>query len=526
MRSASSIVVVALVVALPGCDLFAGLLGKPDTFAGVLSGGGETGILEIAVPKGAAKSAGLRPSFATGAPSSGQAVGAIHLKVGTVELSGTFDPATGQLQLSGSDSRGNWTLTGTFAADAFTGNYTGPNGPGSFVATHATSGAGDLRLYCGTASGDSTGAWNLVVSASGAAWGLGCGPNRCGQLKGTVSGGTVTLSSPDDPTLVITGTDDGTTASGTWRTDTKSGTWTGDTGTCDEIIQASGGPTQTDGGQVTNPVVPTPVMMNLTNAFDLALDGTSAYTFDDGAIVRCNVSDGIGCAATPYEQVTTAQVFPSAVAASAGTVYWAHEFRTISSCATATLPCAPTPFVDLGAQSFPSHLTVFGDHLYWLKESAGSRSVQACPLTGCDPTTGPVTVLDAPPLLEGVPVVGLALGADTLHVMGYFGTIWAFTMNNATSANIAGTLLVETGSGGSGLARDGNELLFAQPTAKKFRKCTLPACADASDIAGYDAATTPVAILRDASFWYLLNRGNPTGNDWDRGTGLLMRVGR
>lgn len=522
MRSATTLSVVLLASLVSACDLFA----SSDTFAGVLAGGGgRTGVLELAIPRGAAKSAGLLPSFALPAPASGGAVAAIHLQSGTVSLSGTFDPATGKLLLAGHDADGDWTLDGTFAADAFTGSYTSPDGPGSFVATHATSGGGALRLYCGTAAGGNGGTWNLIVSADGAAWGLGCGPEHCGELKGTVSGGTVTLGTPDDPALVVTGTDDGTHASGTWHNATESGTWSGSTDTCDELVEASqqGG---ADAGEVTLPTVPTPVMMNLTNPFDLALDGTHAYTFDDGAIVRCEVTTGVGCAASSIESVTPAQTFPSSLAVANGTVYWTHDFRTVSRCSTSSLPCTPAVFVDVGDQSFPSHLTVFGDHLYWLKEAGSARSVQACPLTGCDPVNGPVTVLDAPPLLEGVPVVGIALGADTLHVMGYFGTLWSFTMAGTTSANAAGTLLVETGNLGSGLARDGNELLYAQPSAKKFRRCTLPACSDSSDVAGYDAASTPVAILRDASFWYLLNRGNQTGNDWDHGTGLLMRVGR
>ena len=188
----------------------------------------------------------------------------------------------------------------------------------------------------------------------------------------------------------------------------------------------------------------------------------------------------------------------------------------------ASLPCTLAEFVDVGDSTYPSHLTVHAGHLYWLKESGGDRSVSACPVAGCG--SGPVAVLNAPALLSDVAVSGLAVGDDTLHVQAYFGAIYAFTLTSATASSGTGSLVVETGAACGGLNRVGSTLYFAQPEAKKFRKCSLPACADASDVSCYEATSTPAGITANDTHVFLLNRGNATGNTFDAGTGLIMRA--
>ncbi len=92
MRLGRSLVVVPFVLLLPACDL----LGGPDRFVGVLAGASTTGVLEVALPKGAASLTGIRLGFALPTPASGEAVATIFLSTGTIDLTGTFDPTTGQ----------------------------------------------------------------------------------------------------------------------------------------------------------------------------------------------------------------------------------------------------------------------------------------------------------------------------------------------------------------------------------------------------------------------------------------------
>ena len=69
MRLARSLIVVPIVVVLSACDL----LGGPDRFVGVLAGASTTGVIELALPKGAAKLSGIRRGFALPPPARGEA---------------------------------------------------------------------------------------------------------------------------------------------------------------------------------------------------------------------------------------------------------------------------------------------------------------------------------------------------------------------------------------------------------------------------------------------------------------------
>lgn len=79
---------------------------------------------------------------------------------GSVPLSGSFDPSTGSLELSG----GGYWLTATVVDGQATGEYAGPDGSGgTFVVT-----IGDtVEVYCGTYAGAADGhrgIWNVVRS--------------------------------------------------------------------------------------------------------------------------------------------------------------------------------------------------------------------------------------------------------------------------------------------------------------------------------------------------------------------------
>jgi hypothetical protein len=143
---------------------------------------------------------------------------------GTHALTGTYDPATDLLALSG----GGYTFNGLFnGSSQLSGNYTGNNGAGFFVAALST---GSAQAFCGTFTGDDDGTWNFVVNGtvlSGRA--LNSSGDLLVTLDGTVTSGDVSIVNPVLPTgpPLATGTVTGTSATGTWDTGTQSGTWTG-----------------------------------------------------------------------------------------------------------------------------------------------------------------------------------------------------------------------------------------------------------------------------------------------------------
>jgi hypothetical protein len=147
---------------------------------------------------------------------------------GTVSLTGTFDDQTGDLNLSG----GGYTFSGVISNGELVGNYTGPNGPGTFVALQAT--GASVSVFCGNFNGDTTGMWNVAISSDGSVAGTFTDDaNVSSPITGTSSNGTLTLEVPGGD-VTANGTVSGGSVTGTW-TDAGSGdtgNWTGSTGSC------------------------------------------------------------------------------------------------------------------------------------------------------------------------------------------------------------------------------------------------------------------------------------------------------
>jgi hypothetical protein len=216
--------ILALVVSVAGCN-DSNNNDRPATttrYAGTFTGSsGESGVMNFTVQQ--APPAGvtiIRAMITTTGTAS--VTGA-----GTVSLSGTFDDQTGDLNLSG----GGYTFSGVIANGELVGTYTGPNGPGTFVALQST--GANVSVFCGTFTGDTTGMWNVAVSSDGSAVGTFTDDaNTSTTVTGTSSNGTLTLDGGADVTA--NGTVSGGSVTGTW-TDAGSGdtgNWTGSTGSC------------------------------------------------------------------------------------------------------------------------------------------------------------------------------------------------------------------------------------------------------------------------------------------------------
>lgn len=192
------------------------------TFTGILSSddGQSSGAVEFvaetgspAPPAGAA--ALVAPVNITGTVTFG----------GTFTVTGTYDPATGDLTASG----GGFSFTGTYDGNGgLTGTWTGPGGlSGTFVATSGNAPA----VFCGTYDEDDDGSINGTFSffitgssITGEAY-----PQSGGgviPLGGTANGnGNLTITTQGQ--TIATGTRNGTDVSGDYDTGSSSGTWVG-----------------------------------------------------------------------------------------------------------------------------------------------------------------------------------------------------------------------------------------------------------------------------------------------------------
>ena len=142
---------------------------------------------------------------------------------GTEALTGTYDDATNQLNLSG----GGYTFTGVYdGTSRLEGTYTGGNGPGAFVTALDV---GNAIAFCGTFDGDDDGTWNFVVSGTSLSGSVLTSSGDLAPLDGTVTGTDISIVNPVNPTgpALATGTINGNDATGTWDTGVQSGTWTG-----------------------------------------------------------------------------------------------------------------------------------------------------------------------------------------------------------------------------------------------------------------------------------------------------------
>lgn len=207
-----------------GGDGGGGPSGQTSSFVGIVSvdDGSATGSLAVTIQSGtlappAGAGAALRvPVNATGTLTLG----------GTTSLTGTYDPDTDILALTG----GGYTFGGGFdGVDRLEGIWTGPGTSGTFVTTSGSSGV----AYCGTytatdGSGDS-GTFSIVVTGTivrGEAY------SSTDQvpipLDGVINGNAITIDNPLSANPLATGTRNGTTVSGTYDDGQGgTGTWTG-----------------------------------------------------------------------------------------------------------------------------------------------------------------------------------------------------------------------------------------------------------------------------------------------------------
>lgn len=543
---ATLLVAPALALSLTHCSSKDSETSKPQSAAagsyrGLLTGQSETGVLEVTISE-SSSSQSVRTQ-ATAGPSASVG-GTITLVNGgdEIELSGSYDAVTGTLTLTGIAPSGKYTLSGKSSGGAFDGTYTGPGGSGNFSLLPASDGA--VTLYCGTYDGDSSGVWNLVVDASGAALGSHCDASGCGALSGSVKGDAVELRDPEDTSALATGTTTGRTASGTWQGQKSSGgTWQGSVDACASVIPndgagGAGGATGTGeagaggssalggAGGATAGEAPSlsTVVTGLSDTFALSADDSFVYFFTGGAIHRCPVE---GCADAASEAMTGPLAVPSSVASSGSALFFTHDFHLIDSCAVSESPgCTATTFLDVGQSTYPSHLRVSGDMLYWLSEAASARKIQVCPTAGCSGEY-PKTILDSAdaPLLNGVAVSGLAMTDTNLYIASYTGGIFSFDMSDAETVD-AGSGVQAAGSnyGTGGLAVDGASLLWAELNDARLRTCTTPDCATVTDYIGGLASPAGVSVTPAGIF--IAERGTPAGNNaWAAGTAAI-RVAR
>jgi hypothetical protein len=191
-----------------------GTSGQPatggTTLRGAITGGAESGVLDISIPGATTTTKTLTP---LADPASNTVTGAITFKGGggTITLTGTYDAVTGNFSVMG----GGYSLTGNLKNGVATGSYTGPKGGGQFTA-NATS-AGAVTVYCGSfMSQGETGNWNVACTAGGACSGSFYSTTKMagGTLTGTIAGTTITLSDASGKGTPATGTVAGTAVTG------------------------------------------------------------------------------------------------------------------------------------------------------------------------------------------------------------------------------------------------------------------------------------------------------------------------
>lgn len=209
-----------------GGDGGGGPSGQSSSFVGIVSvdDGSATGSLAVTIQSGT-----LAPPAASRAASlldPVNATGTLTLG-GTTSLTGTYDPDTDILALTG----GGYTFGGGFdGVDRLEGIWTGPGATsGTFVATAGTTGV----AYCGTytatdGSGDS-GTFSIVVTGTTVRGEAYSSTDQVPiPLDGVISGTAITIYVPGTTTPLATGTRSGNTVSGTYDDGQGGvGTWTG-----------------------------------------------------------------------------------------------------------------------------------------------------------------------------------------------------------------------------------------------------------------------------------------------------------
>jgi hypothetical protein len=519
-------------------------------YQGLITGTTETGVLEVTIEK-ASSTQSVRTQ-ATGG--SGASVsGSISLVNGgkQITLTGSYDAVTGTLTLTGTTGSGKYSLTGKASGGSFAGTYTSPGNSGTFSLLPAISGA--VTMYCGTYGGDSSGVWNLVVDGSGTALGSHCDSKSCGALTGKVTDDTVELQDPGDPAASATGTISGTTASGTYQGKSNKGTWQGSVDGCDVVAPTDGaggaggagneaggaggaGEMGGAGGEATGAggeggaggsagiAMPTlsPVVSGLTDNFAVSADDTYVYFFTSGEIHRCPVA---GCTGDQGEKMI-GPIGSSSLATSGSALFFTRDFHLIQTCAVSASPgCTPTTFTDIGASTYPAHLRVFGDNVYWMSEVGQARKIQTCPTAGCSDGY-PKTILDSADaaLFHNVPVSGLEVTNTNLYIASFLGGILRFDMSDAETVNAASGVEATPSAYGTGeLAIVGDTMYWGELNDARVRSCALPACNVVTDY--LTGVSSPAGVSSSAAGLFLTERGTPTSpNVWAAGSGTIRVV--
>jgi hypothetical protein len=273
-------------------------------------------------------------------------------------------------------------------------------------------------------------------------------------------------------------------------------------GTVVSIYQRTGG--GSDGGTPSDGGVDAGVEIigtGFTDLVDLAYDpGQPAlYTLGNGAVNRC---DTTGCAGTG---TLVTNVYASSVAVNNGTLFVTTDFRNVKTCSTSA--CTLAQFVDVGANSYPAHLVVANNRVYWMSESGASRRIQNCPLAGCG--TGPTAVYTGAEL-DGLAVSGVAVDASNVYVSVFTGGVWRIPLSNPDTASGPAVSLTASAYGTGGLAVDGTTLGWAEANDNRVQACQLPACASVTTV--QTGLRTPVGLAVDATYVYGADRGTPNGS--------------
>jgi hypothetical protein len=193
----------------------------------------ETGLLTVDIA-----TMSLAPRLRSVLPeSSVTATGVASVEAGSaVILSGTYNPGSDSLKLSGQ----GYVLHGYYWSTAvpphIEGYYTGPNGPGYFACMPGT--RNTVKVLCGQFQSEinsTTGRWNIVVAgATLLGFESPSGDPGAVGFSGTVAGSgtvrTLTFSTSGDFVFGGNGTWDTETnhAAGTWATEDDAGTWSAD----------------------------------------------------------------------------------------------------------------------------------------------------------------------------------------------------------------------------------------------------------------------------------------------------------
>lgn len=197
-----------------------------QSFTGAL---GDGSVLTLFVGSGTV----VAPGNLVAAPVTGAtATATILIRTGgTASLTGSYDPATGELSLSG----GDWVVSGTYSRGSITGTVTAPSDVtyGFVLAIGDTS---SVTVYCGdwantTSPTIKNGAFMLMISG-GHAWGVAGTPDGPALFSGSASETHISMTIKANGRS-ISGTISGADISGTFQTGSGgTGTWSGSSSSC------------------------------------------------------------------------------------------------------------------------------------------------------------------------------------------------------------------------------------------------------------------------------------------------------